>query len=659
MANISLVGTRINIGNASTLSEREASLVRLQDNTLGVVFTAEQNVSGPNPQNIYFQKINANGSSGAVQTIVSAVPSVGVLGHAETCVLSDGTLGVVYQRQISNATSAGYVNFNTATGTQSNFQDLGDTTPGKFPDIAALPGNGAAFSLNTPLSKGFVSFQSTIGESFVTALNRTNGSENSIARLDNGNYVVSGHGADIPTFGAAHVSLFGDTGFELRAAMSTVDGFDFGGTSIDYYATPDVHALYSKSLGHFLSSWSLENPDDNTKSYGFSVMDDSGEIIAVTESYATPNLDVGDIVPGDIARMANGGFVITYMDENLDTYVHAYDAIGRSYGPSVKVNIVSGSQVYAPAIQTINGVVYVAFAEGQTGGMAVQRLSLTENSAPVYGTINGETLIGTSGNNIMFGDDGNDRMQSGGGNDRIFGNLGNDKITDGSGNDVAYGGEGNDTFIAGTGQDTYYGDSGRDTVDYRSSTVAADFTTSPFLLSEDFGVSIEVVLGSGFADTFVADVDSNENAIDIYGGGGGDTIRTGFGEQRLFGNTGDDDLTGGWSKDILTGGTGKDVFHYDLRTDSTTVETDIITDFEASATDIIRLRAMDAISGGADNNFTFLATKGAAFTALGQLRWTQVGTNTFVEGNTTGTLNADFKIQLNGLISLNAADFIL
>ena len=58
--------------------------------------------------------------------------------------------------------------------------------------------------------------------------------------------------------------------------------------------------------------------------------------------------------------------------------------------------------------------------------------------------------------------------------------------------------------------------------------------------------------------------------------------------------------------------------------------------------------------------FSFLATKGAAFTgAAGQLRWFQSGTTTIVEGTVNADKVADFQIQLTGLKTLTAADFIL
>ena len=76
---------------------------------------------------------------------------------------------------------------------------------------------------------------------------------------------------------------------------------------------------------------------------------------------------------------------------------------------------------------------------------------------------------------------------------------------------------------------------------------------------------------------------------------------------------------------------------------------------------------IDANGTAAGNTaFTFLATKGAAFTgARGQLHWFQqnlAGTandKTFIEGDINGNKVADFRIELIGLKTLSAADFFL
>ena len=92
---------------------------------------------------------------------------------------------------------------------------------------------------------------------------------------------------------------------------------------------------------------------------------------------------------------------------------------------------------------------------------------------------------------------------------------------------------------------------------------------------------------------------------------------------------------------------------------------DIISDF-AHLGDIIDLSTIDANGAAAGDTFSFLATKGAAFTgAAGQLRWFQsdaAGTAsdvTIIEADINGNRVADFQIQLTGLKTLTAADFIL
>ena len=83
--------------------------------------------------------------------------------------------------------------------------------------------------------------------------------------------------------------------------------------------------------------------------------------------------------------------------------------------------------------------------------------------------------------------------------------------------------------------------------------------------------------------------------------------------------------------------------------------------------DLIDLSLIDARegSGGSNDAFAFKATKGAAFTGAGQIRWYQenpAGTGndkTIIQGNTDADLAAEFQIELKGLVTLKATDFIL
>jgi hypothetical protein len=62
----------------------------------------------------------------------------------------------------------------------------------------------------------------------------------------------------------------------------------------------------------------------------------------------------------------------------------------------------------------------------------------------------------------------------------------------------------------------------------------------------------------------------------------------------------------------------------------------------------------------AGHTFSFLALMGSAFTgAKGQLHWFQSAGRTFIEGDIDGNKAADFQIELSGLRTLAAADFVL
>jgi Ca2+-binding RTX toxin-like protein len=125
----------------------------------------------------------------------------------------------------------------------------------------------------------------------------------------------------------------------------------------------------------------------------------------------------------------------------------------------------------------------------------------------------------------------------------------------------------------------------------------------------------------------------------------------------------------------MTGGAGADTFLFASTSDTgiTAVARDQILDFvgtlqNGAEHDVIDLSAFDAISGGANDAFTFNATAwdgvGSQFTAAGQLRYQFVTDqngveSTIISGNVNSNLAADFQITLAGHIALSATDFIL
>ena len=75
--------------------------------------------------------------------------------------------------------------------------------------------------------------------------------------------------------------------------------------------------------------------------------------------------------------------------------------------------------------------------------------------------------------------------------------------------------------------------------------------------------------------------------------------------------------------------------------------------------DLIDLSAVDANSlAGGDQAFAFIGT-GAFTNVAGQLRYEQVGGNTYVYGDTNGDGIADFMIRVDGPHNLVLGDFVI
>jgi Ca2+-binding RTX toxin-like protein len=144
----------------------------------------------------------------------------------------------------------------------------------------------------------------------------------------------------------------------------------------------------------------------------------------------------------------------------------------------------------------------------------------------------------------------------------------------------------------------------------------------------------------------------------LLGGIGNDIINGGDGDDWLLGGAGGDTLNGGAGRDSWTGNAGNDTFKFNNVSDSglTAATRDAIVDFVIGQ-DKLDLSGIDAITGGADDNFSLIG--GAAFSAAGQLRFFSSGGTTIVEGNVDNDLAADFQIALTGNHVLQAAEFVV
>lgn len=170
------------------------------------------------------------------------------------------------------------------------------------------------------------------------------------------------------------------------------------------------------------------------------------------------------------------------------------------------------------------------------------------------------------------------------------------------------------------------------------------------------------IVGFDLASTLLGEA-GNDTLI---GGGGADSLFGGDGNDRIIGWAGNDRITGGNGNDLITGGAGKDLltgggeidsFIFTTTTDSAKgTQRDVITDFEQGV-DKINLSTIDAVTGGADNQFIFRGQD--VFGPSAGLRFAHTATQTILYGDTNADHIADFEIALNGVFTLIATDFVL
>jgi Ca2+-binding RTX toxin-like protein len=291
----------------------------------------------------------------------------------------------------------------------------------------------------------------------------------------------------------------------------------------------------------------------------------------------------------------------------------------------------------------------------------------------------GDTIYGGSGDDYIYGGTGSDVLNGGIDNDRITGGNDNDFITGGQGDDVLIGGAGDDDLNGGAGNDSLSGGSGNDIMRGRTGDDnyqiqdALDFAFEQ--LDEgfdtvrsgvDFTISdhIERLFLSGGARSATG----NALANTLSGSGGSDTlsgldgddvIRGNIGRDIILGGNGEDLLDGGAGKDTMTGGADRDVFQFRTGdTANTRTFADIITDFDQGQNERIQLVGIDANDNlGGIQSFEWIATNAFSNTA-GEMRFEQVGGDTFIEGDTNGDGVADLVIRLTGLYNLTANDII-
>jgi Ca2+-binding RTX toxin-like protein len=138
------------------------------------------------------------------------------------------------------------------------------------------------------------------------------------------------------------------------------------------------------------------------------------------------------------------------------------------------------------------------------------------------------------------------------------------------------------------------------------------------------------------------------------------TLAGGDFKDTLSGMAGEDVLWGHGGKDILTGGADADGFVFTLVSDSLkgAGKRDVITDFAqgSDTMDLARIDANTTLAG--DQSFAFIGDD-KFHDVAGELRFKLEGNKTIVQTDVNGDAEVDMEIQVAGLHTLTASDFLL
>ncbi len=355
---------------------------------------------------------------------------------------------------------------------------------------------------------------------------------------------------------------------------------------------------------------------------------------------------------GDVIDFGTYGGAVTFIGSAAFTAGTREEDGGNTI---VELDTGSGSANYQIELTGLHTLT-AADILGATAG-----LNGTSGDDTLTGTALAERMQGLAGIDTLYGGDGNDTLDGGTGGDRLYGDGGNDSLIGGDDKDHLVGGQGNDTLDGGAGNDV------GDFRDFSTNwTIDLDGGTATDGSETDTLISVEYIHASQGNDSVTGTSAANQ----LYGNGGNDTLDGAFGNDVLAGGDGNDTLIGLKGSDTLDGGAGDDVLDPGDWIDTITGGTgadrfvfgnsysasgagnrDVITDFSQSEGDVIDF-------SGYAPGAAFIGT--AVFSgSAAEVRYVHDSGNTIVEidGNANG--GPEYQIELTGVLTLTASDFLL
>ncbi|WMS43239.1 hypothetical protein RDV64_02220 [Acuticoccus sp. MNP-M23] len=447
----------------------------------------------------------------------------------------------------------------------------------------------------------------------------------------------------------------------------TVQGSSFVQFHTGVYVNPGAEGVTVTGNGFAVNKVGLSNddPDDFTLSdnlfnsnefeqVGIGVADETEDLsaqIAETNSFAnTGSTPIVSIYPlsGETQTITGTAFADTFNGDQTSTDADQQfnglggdDIINAGGGNDTLIGgtgadaMTGGTGDDFYEVDNAGDTVFEFDGEG-TDTVDVSLASYTLGANVENGIITYDETYSLSGNNLandLVGGDNGGTLKGFGGMDTMTGGDGEDTLDGGGGVDWLDGAEGDDRYLINDQRDNIE-DTGTSTGD------AIVTRTTNVDLRDYIGVE-KIVMQKG-------------EDLSLSGDDGDNVLR---------GNNGDNLIIGRDGRDVMTGGNGDDVFDFNNVSESSLSETDLIRDFEVATVegigDVIDLFGIDAKSTALFNNaFTFIGTDAFSMKE-GELRYTNDGGSTYIEGDVNGNGEADLYIRLLGELTLSDADFVL
>ena len=479
----------------------------------------------------------------------------------------------------------------------------------------------------------------------------------------------SGRGEDVL------IATYAKIGDAAAGEEQATDGF------IAKYTLNGTFLAASDAGGLFNAPWGVALADESFGAYGGMLL--------------VGNFGDGRILALDIDSLEPEGYLLDGLGEPvfIDGLWDLIVGNGASLGHNDRVYFSAGPDEEAEGLfGSLSVGTDIDAAEFFTGSSGEDARSGASSDDVLRGRAGDDTLLGQNGDDFLRGGDGRDALFGGADDDRVIGDSGDDRLVGGRGDDILNGGDGDDDLAGGSGADMLIGGAGADAMsgglgdDHFSVDDVGDVVYEEAGSGIDkIKTSVDYTLGAGQeiewliarSDALGLQLTGNEldnnlvgrdGADTLDGGDGNDRLRGGSGDDTLEGGDGDDRLTGGSGNDMLEGGAGRDRLRGDdgddtfafsnlAETGTTGATRDTILDF-VQGEDLIDLSALDGVTGGADDAFAFIGD--ATFSgAAGELRWSEVGANTLLQGDVNGDAVVDFTVLLAGSHVLQGSDFLL